>query len=455
MNNFTRIQRGICYMEMSSYDLALAEFDWVLDVDLLNTRALFQRALLRMNNKEAFSAIQDFDKIIEISPDNVSAIFNRAIAKSQLEDYAGAIEDYDLIIQTHDDNMLAYYNRAGAKSNRGDLDGAIQDYTKVIDLCPDYADAYYARSMVEKKKDNNRNAEKDYLLADSLSQAFSLMDDSLSTKNAFKLLKMVTLSGDMSDDKKEEGRIQYKHVDILVKPYYQIAPFPQSDLKATYYDATGKNHYGWKLVELIRASDSIPTDRVQQEIDSLDITTRDQNSGIAYLVRRATLYTYQENFNKAFSDFDMAIALDTNNLPAYFGRANARLKLKELITDFEPQTTTLAGESMNTGVAGSYSGHPYAEIIADYNKVIELDKNFPYAYYNSSYALCLAGEYDEAIKNLSKTIELKPAFADAYFNRGITYLYLKNTEQACPDLSKAAELGVVEAYNIILRYCNR
>jgi lipoprotein NlpI len=44
-------------------------------------------------------------------------------------------------------------------------------------------------------------------------------------------------------------------------------------------------------------------------------------------------------------------------------------------------------------------------------------------------------------------------FAEAYFNRGLLYIYTGQKALANADLSKAGELGIVEAYNIIKRYC--
>ena len=44
---------------------------------------------------------------------------------------------------------------------------------------------------------------------------------------------------------------------------------------------------------------------------------------------------------------------------------------------------------------------------------------------------------------------------DAYYNRGLVLIYLKDREKGCIDLSRAGELGVVEAYNVINRYCEQ
>ena len=455
MNDFTRIQRGVCYMEMGMNNKALAQFNEVLDRDSTNTRALFQRALLMMNDKKPFSAIQDLDRVIEISPFNTSAIFNRAIAKSQLEDHAGAIDDYNLILETNDENILAYYNRAGAKDKSGDLEGAIEDYSIVIELSPEFADAYYARSMVKKKLNNDKEAALDFDLADSLSQAFTMTDDSINQKNALALMRMTALVGDDHKEEEDDGKIQYKHVDILVKPYFVLAPFQNPETRSVFYDASKKENYGWEWVGLFPATDTVSPDAIQQEIASLDNDTFSYSSGVAYLVRRGILHSLQENYNKAFTDYNMAISLNRNNLLAYFGRANARLSLQELIDNFEVQTTEMAGEAMYVENNGAYLGAAYKDIIDDYHKVIKLDGDFPYAYFNCAYVKCLADQYNEAIKDLSKAIELSPDFPEAYFNRGVTYLYLKNTEQGCADLSKAGELGVSDSYNIMLRYCTK
>ena len=59
--------------------------------------------------------------------------------------------------------------------------------------------------------------------------------------------------------------------------------------------------------------------------------------------------------------------------------------------------------------------------------------------------------YDQALQDYNKAIELNRDFAEALCNRGLVYIYKGETEKGIADLSKAGELGIIKAYNIIKR----
>ena len=60
------------------------------------------------------------------------------------------------------------------------------------------------------------------------------------------------------------------------------------------------------------------------------------------------------------------------------------------------------------------------------------------------------GELDLAIKDFNKAIELNPEYPYAYYNRGIAYADKGNTDQAIGDFSKAIELNSKYAIHIML-----
>ena len=171
-------------------------------------------------------------------------------------------------------------------------------------------------------------------------------------------------------------------------------------------------------------------------------------------IKRGTLLTQNEEYNLAFQDFDTAISLNESAMLAYFGRANARLKLKELMENLEDPIS--AHISNNKDVVDSVITEiqSYANIISDYKKTIELNPEFSYAYFNLSFAQIKTHQIQLSLASINKAIEISPRFAEAYYNRGLLHLFLKNTELACTDLSKAGELGVKEAYHVIFKYCS-
>ena len=86
-----------------------------------------------------------------------------------------------------------------------------------------------------------------------------------------------------------------------------------------------------------------------------------------------------------------------------------------------------------------------------YEKVIELDPDFIFAYYNMGEIFYNEKDYRAAIDIYTTAIKLEPQFAEAYFNRAMARLSIGETAGGIDDLRKAGELGIVESYSIIKR----
>ena len=91
-------------------------------------------------------------------------------------------------------------------------------------------------------------------------------------------------------------------------------------------------------------------------------------------------------------------------------------------------------------------------IVQDYDRVIELQPDFSFAYYNKANVLITQQDYKNALTLYTKAIELDPDFAEAYFNRGLTYLFIGQNEKGLADLGKSGELGIYQAYNLMKRF---
>jgi tetratricopeptide (TPR) repeat protein len=154
-------------------------------------------------------------------------------------------------------------------------------------------------------------------------------------------------------------------------------------------------------------------------------------------------------------DLNKALALRSDFAIAYFSRANLRYKL----VDF--QKNVISENDIYIDEANDKSGKPLIDkqtkfnvemIMRDYDKVIELQPEFPFAYYNKANILCTQKDFKTAIYNYSKAIEKDVDFAEAYFNRGLTYLFIGDNANGLADLSKAGELGIYQSYNLLQRF---
>ena len=93
----------------------------------------------------------------------------------------------------------------------------------------------------------------------------------------------------------------------------------------------------------------------------------------------------------------------------------------------------------------------YAEIVADYDKAVELSPRLIYAYFNKGNLFYMRDDYTSAISCYTKAIEIKQDFGEAYYNRGIAFFRMGNFDKGMADLSRAGELGIMSSFNLIKR----
>jgi Flp pilus assembly protein TadD len=95
----------------------------------------------------------------------------------------------------------------------------------------------------------------------------------------------------------------------------------------------------------------------------------------------------------------------------------------------------------------------YRGAIKDYDRAIELNPNFWFAFSNRAMCKSKIKDFDGAIMDYSKAIEINPKDWVAFRDRGMCYIQLNMTDNACLDFSKSGELGFTQAYQLIKDYC--
>lgn len=95
-----------------------------------------------------------------------------------------------------------------------------------------------------------------------------------------------------------------------------------------------------------------------------------------------------------------------------------------------------------------YSDHLYRM------KEIESDNAKADVFLRSGNDLVKLKKYNEAITQYTKAIDINKNFPAAYYNRGLIEVFLGLKEEGCMDLKKAAELGEKGANKMIQKYCD-
>ena len=479
------INRGLVRYQMNNLRGAMADYDQVIGLDKDNLIARFNRGLLRFQVGDNNRAIEDFDVVLQLEPDNYMAYYNRALLRYETGDYGGAIQDFDIVLNEYPDFLPGYYSRAEAKKKLGDAAGADKDIWT----------AY--RKEEQAKKDRASGKQLASSSSSSSSQGNASQNQTSneentreqSDKNIDKFNRLVVY------DKEEErrskyqnevrGRVQDRNVRVDLEPQFILTYYEKPDeVKSQLYYSKLVDDFNQrralKMKLLVTNDEAALTEgQVATHFASIDEysarISQNPNDADAYL-GRAIDYMLVQDFSAALRDYDKVVELQPDAVIAYFNRAVVRYKQmqyedsnrKAEILDM-PTTT---GTTMNFSFGGRISSpaqsnnlpvreiedkeraYNHELITRDYDKCIQLNPEFVYAYFNRANLRCALRDYRAAIQDYTEAIERDPEFAEAYFNRGLARLSQGDTNRGIADLSKAGELGIVNAYSIIKRMMN-
>jgi Flp pilus assembly protein TadD len=154
-------------------------------------------------------------------------------------------------------------------------------------------------------------------------------------------------------------------------------------------------------------------------------------------------------YDRAITEFDRAIRLDSEFWLALFDRGNAwfaKEEFEKAIADYSavirlgpPGSDALAKAYYNRANAWGKLLN-FKRAVADYDMALRHDPTMAVAYCNRGRACAQRKEYNAAIRDFNEAIRLQPANAQFYFYRGSTWFEMKQYEAARKDLDEAGRL---------------
>lgn len=173
--------RGLAFNHLDDHDSALDDFERALQLDSLNSSAMFnmlsmledkgssdvkikklsvliennkslpeifvQRALAYYDEGNYSAAIEDYNAAIALESDNPDHFINRALAYQKLKRYKKAVDDLTYAIGLQSNYAKSYVNRGNVYFQMKNFDKAINDYDIALLQDPDNANVYYNRAM--------------------------------------------------------------------------------------------------------------------------------------------------------------------------------------------------------------------------------------------------------------------------------------------------------------------
>jgi len=440
------IRIGMNDASMEKYNEAIEQYNHALKIDSASTLAYYNRAEanLKLNNDK--SALEDYNMVITYDPMNALAYFNRGVMESNKNDYTNAIADFDKVLLLNPKNVQAWLNRAKLKYQTKDYNGSLTDYNKAIDLYPYLVEAYYDRAQLKEALHDNAGAKADYKMGNAIGELSRSGDGHQRANDSTNLMHLMALNSDFNNE--DQKLSDTTHIDLM--PLFYVTLKNNHSKSECIPLLFKKSHQEYRNFCL--------TNRKIQLVDSLkDSSSNILNENIKgnsgeILLQKAVQKTNMQLFNAAIKDYDKIIEQDTGYAIAYFARGIDICKEIEMTgeSDNNEQDTYI---NKTYRVVNDPANDKYKKAFADFSKIIQIEPDFAFAYYDRAYVKYKLHDLNGAIDDYNNAILLNPDFAEAYYNRGLLLFCLNNKIDACVDFSKAGELGLTEAYLIIKLYC--
>jgi tetratricopeptide (TPR) repeat protein len=125
---------------MQDFKEAAKDYDRALELEPENERLYFLRGIFRMNCQLTELALADFERVLEITGGDDNARAHRASLLIRLNRYQEAIDDYTQLIAKHPEDPHSYSGRAFALTALGNTDQAQEDADRVVEMSSELAD---------------------------------------------------------------------------------------------------------------------------------------------------------------------------------------------------------------------------------------------------------------------------------------------------------------------------
>lgn len=402
------VQRAQVFLENRDDDAALRDFNAAVKSDPKGEQGWLGRANFYLSKANYSAALLDYDSAQKINPNDTAVYDNRGVVLNALGRRDEALADFAHAIALDPLDLVAYSNRATLGLSTGRLDLAIADLSHVISAEPANGMAHYNRGIAYERSGQLDKALDDYRSAMRLQPAFAPAAAALG-----RLLK----------DKDPDAALSALSAAIRLDP--RSAALRS---RATLYLSLGRFDEALRDFNQVIANDGSDAisylDRgvTNEKLGHVENAIPDYSRSIelapsaAAYVNRGNAYASQRQPVKALADFDAALALDTNNLPALLGRANANYARQMRAASLDDYTRVIAADPTNA-IAFFKRGNvhfdlrEFAAAYSDYSDALKLDPTQAVALYNRGLVAVRLGRLKDAAADRRRALALDPSLA--------------------------------------------
>jgi len=447
------INRGIINVQKKNFRQALTDYDYAIKLDKKNVLAYYNRGLLRANLGDNNNALSDLSMVLELDSNNMEARFRRAMLENTLGQYRFAMKDYNIILKKYPYFIPAYLGLAEAEDGLGNKKEAFRYRQQA--------------NNIEKNKENLKRNKENLLAQNKIASDAPKSNSSRKTEmfNRFISQNIEENQTESKYDDSKRGNVQDKFTDVINERNFGLTYYAKNDeLRRTnlYHfvlDEYNKSKLIGSVLKITNNEIPLTSELVTRHFETINTISdkiQNDNTNADLYFYRALEFALVQDFNSSVDDLNKALALRSNFTLAYFCRANIRYKLVDYIKSTADENAMSTNEGITDKSKFISADKQYKFdvelIMRDYDKVIELQPDFAFAYFNKANILATQKDYRAAISYYTKAIEMDADFAEAYFNRGLTNVFIGEDAKGTADLGKSGELGIYKSYNLIQRF---
>ncbi|XP_029454762.1 tetratricopeptide repeat protein 6 [Rhinatrema bivittatum] len=440
---------GLCYMEQDNLITALVTFSSAIKVLPDFADAYYQRGLCRMR-LQLDVCICDFNRALEINPNFFQAYLSRAAFYGSKGRYIKAILSCNKVIKIQPNSVRAYLYRGALKYYIKAYNSAIEDLTKTIEMDGMCALAYYNRAVCYHQMKAYNKALKDYGIV-LLLGIWKEIEFKVLINRGLLYLEMHEYNHALQDFKQAtvENPNDVKIHQMIAVCYHGLWRFEEAVNKFTQvlkfdplcldsYIARGNSYMEYSNTRGIKLAQK--DFQRALHLNPLSIKAR---ICLGYNLQ------IQGHFQKAWTQFTIALDINPKCHLGYEGRAVVNLQMGDTFAAFQDITAALkiittAELLTNRGIINQFMGH-LPNAMKDYQAAIKVNPCYPLAYFNAANMYFHNRQFTQARDYYSKALNLDPRNESTLLNRAITNTLLQNVQEALKDFEKAISISPFSA----------
>ncbi len=145
---------GIKYLDKKDYNLAIAEFNKVLDFNPQNEIAIIKLGHVYLQQKKYSEAIQKFNRALEIDPKGIDPHEGLGFCYVEQDRITEAMEKFNYVLKFNPDNEYGHFGLGLCYQRKEEFDKAIEEFNRVLKINSLYCQIYSSIGACYYQKNN-------------------------------------------------------------------------------------------------------------------------------------------------------------------------------------------------------------------------------------------------------------------------------------------------------------